>query len=572
MGTSARPSTLTAVHHYNLRNQGWPNQFSCVDDEAGSHARLQDPVQYTRTRIGVYPSNADIIYHAKTAAAQNAIGIGAYSPWHLKRYHYGNTPAAKGHFVLKAFDRNRQLVSGIGSVYDPERDVDSDRPVSVEFYAGRIWYLMPDGRIYFSQILTEIANAEKCFQDADPTAEDINEVVATDGGELNISEMSLGVKLITIGTSLVVFADNGIWSISGGENQPFTATNQEIRKITEIGVVGTNSMVEAEGVVYYWSSGGIYTLQADQISNQLQASNISESTIQTLFLETSEAARRNCLVYYDEKTKKILWLYNDTDDYDGINYRFAYNRILILDLVLQAFYTYSFDASLDVPFIAGVIEKQAGSANKLVENVTTGGAIVTNGPDLVTSAITRKSLSEVRVKFLTFAKQQNGKFKYTFSELSSDSMKDWKSFDGEGLNYVSFAETGENIAEDLISEKESNTMYFFFKKTEESFVLDANDNVVLDKPSSCLLQAKWDWSNLPSAGRWSSPEQIYRFKREYFPIPVGPSPFDYGFEVIQTVQQVRGKGRSLSLRFESEEGKDFHLLGWATPFSFITGA
>lgn len=573
MGTATRPRTLTAVHHYNLRNQGWPREFSCVDDEAGSHAQIQDPVSYTKTRIGVYPSNADIIFYAKTSSAQNAISLGAYSPWHLKRYNYGNTPAPKGHFIVKAFDRDRQIVSGITGIYDPQRDVEEDRPISVEFYAGRVWYLMPDGKLYFSQILTEIENADKCYQEADPTAEDINELVATDGGELNIAEMSRGLRLLTLGSDLIVLADNGIWAISGdGDGKAFTATSQEIKKVTDVGVVGPNAVVEAENLVYYWSHGGIYTLQSDQITTEVSAQNISENTIQSLFLDISEPARRNALAYYDAKVKKILWLYNDSPDYDGENFRYKYNKVLILDLVLQAFYTYSFELGDDIPFISGVMETQAGSTDDLVENVTSGGVNVFDGAQLVTSKIQKKGISEVRVKFLTFAKTDIDEYAYTFSELSSNFMKDWRASIEGGINYISFAETGRDISEDLISEKEANTVYFFFKRTENSFVEDVDGNVVLDQPSSCLVSGKWDWSDSATANRWSEPSQAYRFKREYFPIPVGPSPFNYGFDVIQTIEQIRGKGRALSLRFESEEGKDFHILGWSLPYTIITGA
>ena len=35
-----------------------------------------------------------------------------------------------------------------------------------------------------------------------------------------------------------------------------------------------------------------------------------------------------------------------------------------------------------------------------------------------------------------------------------------------------------------------------------------------------------------------------------------------GFDVSVTKTKIRGKGRSLSLRYTSVDGKDFDLLGW----------
>ena len=155
MATDTRPTFLTTVHNYNLRNQGWPRIFDCSPNEGGDGGSIRtDPVQYTFEKIGRYPSNADIIYYNKLTNAVRVAAIDTYSPFHLNRYSYGNSPAGKGHFIINAFDRNRQAVSGITGIYDPVRDLETDRPISVEFFAGRIWYLMPDGRVYFSQTLT----------------------------------------------------------------------------------------------------------------------------------------------------------------------------------------------------------------------------------------------------------------------------------------------------------------------------------------------------------------------------------------------------------------------------------
>lgn len=44
-----------------------------------------------------------------------------------------------------------------------------------------------------------------------------------------------------------------------------------------------------------------------------------------------------------------------------------------------------------------------------------------------------------------------------------------------------------------------------------------------------------------------------------------------GFNVLVSKDKVRGKGRSLSLRYTSVPGKDFDLLGWGIWYSKNTG-
>lgn len=569
MAIDTRPTSLTAVHNYNLRNQGWPTEATCAfGEDATDVVYNTDPVVFTYERRFFYPSNADVFWAADVTSADDVEAIGAYSPWVLEKETFGNTPAPKGHFIINAFDKNREAVSGIETIYDPDIDKTDDRPISVAFYTGRIWYLMPDGVLYFSQVLTEIKNAQRCYQEADPTAEDINELVATDGGELDISGVSQGLKLIPIRAELALIADNGVWTISGEQDAAFSATNQEIRKITSVGAQGPETVLEAEGTIFYWSEGGIYALVANEITGLLEAQNIIENNILSFYHDISIPARKNARGFYDEADKKIFWLYNDTADYDGTNWRYNYNRALVLDVVLGAWYTYTFDSSGNYPHISSMFEKAPGSTSTTEEIVTDGGATVTSSGVDVTQSITVANTSDVALKFLTFVEESTDVWSYTISELRDNTLTDWVDFDNTGVDFSSYLETGHDIFEDLISEKEAGTIYTFFKRTEMNFT-EVNDVIDYDFPSGCLMRAKWQWADSETSGRWSDQQQVYRLQRHY--IPSGSGTFDYGYEVIQTINQVRGKGRALSLRFDSETGKDFHLLGWSIPVSYLTG-
>jgi hypothetical protein len=55
-------------------------------------------------------------------------------------------------------------------------------------------------------------------------------------------------------------------------------------------------------------------------------------------------------------------------------------------------------------------------------------------------------------------------------------------------------------------------------------------------------------------------------ERYYIPTGVEDA-FDYGYDVVSTRLLIRGKGKALRIRFKSENGKDFQLLGWAMPYT-----
>ncbi len=570
MATDTRPNFMTTIHNYNLRNQGWPTLLDCSpNSHGGSPPTKADPVQFTKTWMGFYPSNSDVLYTYYLASAFDADMLGVFSPFEMTKIYTGNTPAAKGHFILKAFDRDRSIPSGVANIYDEDRDLERWRPISTVFHAGRIWYLMQTGEVYFSQTLTDLANAESCYQEADPTAEDINDLVATDGGRIDVSGIAKGLAMITVRAELAILASNGVWTISGTADGGFTATDQEIRQITNIGAVGPETVVEAEGTIFYWSKGGIYTLVQDQVSGALQQQNISENTIQTLYLDIPEAGKQHARAFYDETQKKIYWYYNDLSTYDGVLFKHKYNKALVLDLTLQAFYSYSMDVSDGEPFASGFVQKKAGGFDRVTETVTNSAVDVTNGGVDVTATLSSKSIAEVKLKILTFAETSTDTYNYIFSEYRSDELLDWGAFSATPTNYSSHIETGHDIVEDLISEKEANTVYTFFKQTEENLVEDSLGDLVLDKQSSCLMRAKWNWADSVGSGRWSDQEQVYRLQRF---LPAAAGAFDYGSEVVQTINQVRGKGHALSLRFDSEQGKDFHLLGWSIPYTVITAA
>lgn len=83
---------------------------------------------------------------------------------------------------------------------------------------------------------------------------------------------------------------------------------------------------------------------------------------------------------------------------------------------------------------------------------------------------------------------------------------------------------------------------------------------------SCIITAKWGWTDDVKAGRWSNPQQGYKRQRVFIPDDADNTSND-GHPVVSSKLKIRGKGKALTVRFESEDGKDFQLLGFAIPFT-----
>lgn len=540
------PTSLSALHKYNLYNQGWD------DSKINSYYTSQSS----------YPANNQIWHVGKDSN-------GDFAPATLVKTDFGNTPAPKGRNIFNAFDINRDIyVSGAG------RKLTSARPRAIAFYASRVWYagVNADGfsaKIYYSQILEEFTNVGHCYQSADPTAEDISDLIESDGGVVNISDLGEIYTIKVVGTSLIIFASNGIWSISGGEGSGFTATSYVVDKLTSVGAISASSVVVVEGRPYYLANDGIYSLVPDQITGKLNDLNISISSIQSKYNSVPDLNKSLATAFYDGREKKIFWLYTEEALPSPLEYRTKYSQLFVFDVILEAFYTFDISSlAVNTPYIAGIVKSRSINTQNVTDTVTVGGDVVQVAADdvIVTSAEVIDTLS--KIKLLTVVPSPTTGT-LTFSEFKNDKFIDWETADGTGVDYTSYLETGHEILDDASRSKQIQYMTALFEKTETGFVDDGSGNIILDRPSSCYLSAKWNWTGTAAANKWTTPRQIYRFTRHYTPTGAGDT-FDDGNTTVVTKNKLRGRGKSVRFRFESETGKDFKLIGWQVQYAGVT--
>jgi len=407
------------------------------------------------------------------------------------------------------------------------------RPTCVEFYAGRLWFAGTpheklSTRIFFSQIIEGDSQYGKCYQVADPTDQNISDLIDTDGGVIVIPEAANIHYLMAYSGSLLVFASNGIWAISGGQSGYFTATSYSVRKVSDVGSTGAGSSVLAENIPMYWSTSGIYGLAQDENSGFVSPKSITVGKIDNFYREVPYTSKQNAQVAYDDIEKRVFWLYSRTAVTNG-----TYDGVLVFNMQFGAF----------TPW-------------KLGKNTVAEVGSYTSSLFAV-----RDTGSSKRIKFVGIT---DGLTKLSIGDTSGTTYQDWSRPEEEA-----YLVTGYDTADNAQFRKYAPYISVYQNKTETGYT-DVAGDLVPTGESSLLMQAQWDWTDRTSAGKWGIAQQVYRHRRLYTPTGVGDT-FDNGETLVITRNKVRGRGRALSLKYTAGTAKDSWLLGWTIRYN-TTGA
>jgi len=579
---------------------------------------------------------------------------GNYSSTEWEKIYGGTTLTGNGHYVLDFFTKNRAAASGLTGLTKPT-DPEGSRFRCVESFSGRIFYAGLSsaenaGTILFSKLVDTVSDLGICHQQNDPTSEYLSDLLDTDGGEIKIPDAVKIQRLYAYQTSLFVFAENGIWQISGVDGV-FKASSYSINRVSRIGILNPQTFVEAEGIPFWWSRFGIHTLATDPVSGQGTEQNLTIPTIQSFWDKIDSDAKLKVTGTYDGINKRIYWAYPDKDETVAAKL----NNFLILDIPLQAFYpwrisdqTSSTDCVVGLAFYSGYGAKELEldvTTNSGVDDVVTGANYITSYYMQVTSGlsimdlklnlevthniqigdnitfqdvvglpfsnyganfdfdtlntgtwqVTSKTSDSVTIQVVstTFPTStgnvsspnlsglinsspfddvvstqistfttgdpaivlicRNGSDnKITMGGFTSTSFLDWAD-----TNYTSFAETGYDFMGDAVTKKNAPYLISYCRLTEEGFTGSDSDGYEAVRPSGLKVSAAWDFKDT-----FGTSQQIYRHK---YPVVVNPSDltdFAYPEDMITSRVKIRGHGRSMRLKYESEQGKDFILVGW----------
>ena len=545
--TEKRPTSITNNYLYDVANQGWwePGVFR----KSSSASAYNTPYHNYRASSGWDRTD----YPARNRPwwfAQDSVG------YLIEQYYLhssaGKSLAPNGYFILDFFNKNKsKAVSDTDSTFTITglvTEVEIERFSTTAAYAGRVWYAGIDSKtngskIFFSQVITSKNTLGKCYQEANPTSKDSAGIVDSDGGYIVIPDVSDIKALYASGSVLYVLASNGVWVI-GGVDQVFKATEYYVSRVSNFGIVDRRTLVDVSGTPIYWGVSGIFAISLE--GNTPGVNNISEP-IKTFYDSISNENKGRASAVFDRLNNRIYWLYPSESE-PVLNKK---NKILILDMSLQAYFPWEVKDTtgtspyvLDAYFLSGL-----GSAPVDFNVLAEDDQVIDGSSNTVIQTITSSGSTQTEVKFIV--RTAGGKI--TFAEFSDRNFLDWGSAD-----YSSYAETGYDFMGSATLKKNTPYITTYLKRTEQNFVVSGG-GYEADYPSACLLTTKWDLSG--DSSRWSNPSQVYRLMNYPTANPNNLT-FSYPYDTIVARTKIRGKGRVMRMRFESETGKDFHLIGW----------
>lgn len=528
--TGIATASASVQRQYDTANAGW----SGTKGSAALTTYLTAKLQYPPLTLPWY-------------SGKDSSGNFSVAEW--DKVFSGTSLIGNGHYILDFFNKDRSTVSGIAGI---PADIETSRFKAVESFAGRIFYAGLEsakntGVVLFSRQIETLKELGDCYQANDPTSEDISDLLDTDGGLIRIPD-AVNIKyLYAFGAFLFIFADNGVWSINGVDGV-FRATEYSLRRVSYTGMLTAESFAEAEGVPFWWSKTGIHTLQFDEVSNNPTEQNISLPTIQTFWDNIGSSNRSLVQATYDRLNKKIYWAYPNANEPNDNKL----NNFLILDIPLGAFYPWRVsDQASSTSYIMGLTTYSGyGSDDTVLDVILPNGDDVVQGvDDVVSTQLTDFATGDPAIVLLI---RDGATGKLTMGSFSGDDYLDWGT-----ANYSSYAEAGYEFFGDLLLQKTAPYIIVYSRVTEEGWTAVGTGYEPIH-PSSLLVSAYWDFSTSPA----SAAQQAYRYKTTPVVNPSNLNSFGYPETVITTRLKVRGRGRSMRLRFESEQGKDFVLLGY----------
>lgn len=501
-----RPSSLTVIHNYNLWNQGWLGTVS-----GGPHSPVFNYITAFHTGLSSYPSNADIrfLYKAINTDGQTVNDFSSNTDSNIS---VGTTPAPKGYYILNAYDQDRETASGLSGLTTTTSGF--QRASTVSFHAGRVFYSGVNfvgygANIYFTQILDQYANLNgqfgQCYQVQDPTAADNFDLLSDDGGVIKIADCGTIYKLFSIQGALIVFASNGIWTITGSSGLGFTATDFSVNKLSNIRCISGTSFVDVLGFPMFWANEGIYTVRVDIQAGGLRVLSLTDQTIKSYYNDIPLASKSMARGVYNPQTFTVQWLFNSGAT-TTVDQAYAFDTILNFHSLLGCFFPWNVapqGVSYPSIHLATVIDIPAQ---------TTGNVLYQN-------------------KYLVT--YQN---RVSFAEASATDSIDWASV-GPGYDSEAFFVSGYQVHGQGIRRFQPNYAYFYLDNTTAS---------------QMTVQGVWDFSvnTAPDYGRVTPIQNM----------------ITDGTTNGTVVKRLKFPGRGLVFQFRltSVPGLPFNLIGWAT--------
>lgn len=433
---------------------------------------------------------------------------------------------SNGRLVFVAFtDQFNQLGTVGEGIDNPDGERLTVRPTTNAYFAGRAWYAgTPGGKVgqsvLFSQVIEVNGQYGRCFQEADPTNEERPDIVESDGGQIFIPEAGRVLKLMPFGQSMLVMCINGIWEIDGGGNRYFDALDFSIRRVTEVGCVAAESVIEAEGRVFYASDQGAIQVFVDPEARVLVAENITLEKVNTKWGSIDRFHLQALKSIYDPIEKRLFFMYDNSASPTART--FNYTEILMYDLRLDAFYVTKFPSGntfAEPTFIKGFVRPESYNRS-----------------------------GEAIIKFLTWGDGNSGVDNLRWAELTDNTnFQELGEIDAAGFFTTGFESMG-----DPSKDKQVKKLTTFMTRVDGS---------------SLDVRFRWDFAESSITGKFTPSIEAYRPPRLF--LGTGQTQANDGYPVVFTKHDVPGQGIVLQMRMDTALKADAQIIGWSVDFQGV---
>lgn len=424
-----------------------------------------------------------------------------------------------------------------GDPFVGNRITTDNRVTDVAYMAGKFFYLVND-TVLFSQTVTDEGKGyDKCYQDADPTSEEISDLLPTDGGYVKFQTMGDGMALKTFNRGVLVFGRDVVYGLISPSDGRFTATEYDTVELSRAGLIGPQSVVSVANNVYYWSPLGIFRIGVNQqTGSTMVAENITQLTIQRYYNNIPQYAKEAARAVFDFCNNRIYWFYptdgSDLAKLDGV---------LMYDLNYNAFCPFKIS---DGGKIVAVFETVNSYEISPTLYLRAGGKRIVAGDQYVTAKEEVTDYNRFTAVGHCVLKDTN---QISFGDFNSREFIDWdgSSFDSYMVSRpMTIIPTG---SPNTYFNKQVPILQTLFKRTEEGALTTPKKYIAA---SGAYIRMRWGWSLNDASNRWDMIQNAYRPQKDFM-----------HDEYVESRMHIRGRGKSYQIEIRNDDNKNFRLAG-----------
>jgi hypothetical protein len=265
------------------------------------------------------------------------------------------------------------------------------------------------------------------------------------------------------------------------------------------------------------------------------------------------------MMYNQDTFQLIIGLNTETPDWIFTRNPYLqptrYRDFLVWDIRYGSWYVYRLNADNTGALVSPAAMGPLAVNLSTQEEVTVSGVPVTVSGGAVFVAPTQSERQTETA--LVFIKRNGTGVDWGLGIMNGATFQDFARSTLDAESFTCTVESVPQLFTDIGHRKQLPYMHTAFDRVETGF--DAETSTFTN-PGGCFVRLLWDWASDATAGRDFGPaQQAYKPNRFNMVYENGQL---FGSRVVVSKHRIRGSGRALAYRFESEGDKDFHLLGW----------